>query len=87
MDSPNTPQKIIAVAKIVTKFLLGSAIGLFLVVILYSNFQFSMPILATFQIICSCLLILTCGILSAIWGSRFLSVVFQGLLDSLNYMP
>jgi hypothetical protein len=87
MESPNPVRQILTVAKIVIKFLLGAAIGLLLVVIIYSNFQFSIPVLVTIQMICSCLFVIICGVFSAIWGSKFLTTLFQGLLEILSYLP
>ena len=85
MESETLDRQIWAIAKIIIKFLLGAIIGTLLVSILYSNFQFSVPKLVTLQLICSCLLVFTCGILSSIWGGKFLGALLQGLLEVSTY--
>jgi hypothetical protein len=82
MEHEIPDRQTLTIAKIVIKFLLGAIIGSLLVVILYSNFQFSVPTLANLQMICSCLFVIACGILSAIWGSKFLGVMLQALTEA-----
>jgi Kef-type K+ transport system membrane component KefB len=70
------------VAKIVVKFILGAMIGGLIVAKLYSNFQFSVPTLATLQMICSCLLIFYCGILAATGSRKSLGAMFKALAEA-----
>lgn len=82
MASKDTDSKEVSVTKVIYRFLGGAALGAFLVAIpiLYG----SSIDLGSVQVGVASVLVLSCGLLSSVWGEKFVDMVMR-ILDGTGF--
>ena len=77
MASEDLDSKQVSVTKVIYRFFGGAALGAFIITIPIS---YGSPInLSVFQVGIASALIVLCGLLSSIWGKRFVDIVMRVL--------
>jgi hypothetical protein len=82
MTSKDTDSKQASVTKVIYRFLGGAALGAFVVAIpiLYG----SSIDLNLVQVVVASVLVISCGLLSSVWGEKFVDIVMR-MLDGTGF--